>query len=258
MVGGEVCPRVRSLRRHVLKYVCEDRVDRATLLCQLTLGKVEGTIGRDNPFYVAVLIILSMLKKFQGDLEDAASHLRQALSIRQDILGSQHLAVVDLHNYLALCYIEMDNFDDAERHLQLGLEIKQFHFGENHADVARQLKNLALMYRHQHRYEKAAEHYDKAAKIYENRYGVKDPVTSRAANNSRLCSTKHKRWSIATYWTRFDQKASWNDVKKLNFIQNMANAEGNLTILIIKRSLIGLMFFFDEERRSAWICFWTT
>lgn len=178
----------------MIKYANEGRIDRAAILCELSLGKIEDCVGQENAVYVSALIVSATVHQFQDKHKSSISLLKRALKLREALLSSTHLSVVDLHNRLAHIFVEMGKFEDAEFHLRRALKIKFFHFGDCHADVAKQLKNLAIMYRRQQKFEEAALHYKSAARIYWDRYGPNDPVTTRAIDDFVICDLKHQEF----------------------------------------------------------------
>lgn len=194
MIGGEVCPEIRLLRHHVIKYATKGEIDRASMLCELSLGKIEDSVGQQDAVYVSALIVLATVHQFQGKSESSISLLKRALEIREVMLSSTHLSVVDLHNRLGLSFIEMRKFEEAEFHLRKALKIKTFHLGDRHEDVAKQLKNLAIMYRRERKFEEAAHYYNSTARIYWDRYGPNDPLTTKAINDSVVCNLKHEEF----------------------------------------------------------------
>jgi tetratricopeptide (TPR) repeat protein/transcriptional regulator with XRE-family HTH domain len=111
--------------------------------------------------------------------EEAASLLRQALAMREQLFGTTHPDVAQSAHQLASLYWLRGQFEQAEPFFLQAIAIRKQTLGPDHPAVADCLNDLALLYGNQGRYEQAEALYHQALSLYE-----RDPqADSRALAN---------------------------------------------------------------------------
>ncbi|HLI05308.1 MAG TPA: tetratricopeptide repeat protein [Ktedonobacteraceae bacterium] len=111
--------------------------------------------------------------------EEAASLLRQALAMREQLFGTIHPDVAQSAHQLASLYWLRGQFEQAEPFFLQAIAIRRQTLGPDHPAVADCLNDLALLYGNQGRYEQAEALYHQALSLYE-----RDPqADSRALAN---------------------------------------------------------------------------
>jgi tetratricopeptide (TPR) repeat protein/transcriptional regulator with XRE-family HTH domain len=99
--------------------------------------------------------------------EEAASLLKQAIAMREQLFGSAHPDVAQSAHALATLYWFRGWYEQAEPLFQQAIAIRQQTLGPEHLDLAESLNDLALLYGNQGRYEQAEPLYHQALAIYE-------------------------------------------------------------------------------------------
>jgi tetratricopeptide (TPR) repeat protein/transcriptional regulator with XRE-family HTH domain len=110
--------------------------------------------------------------------EQAAMVLRQALTLRERVLGEEHPEVAKLYNDLALTYLLWGKFEAAAPLCQRALSIRTRSLGPLHPDVAESYNDLASIYTTQGKYAEAEPLYLQALSICEQ---VPGPVQNYVA-----------------------------------------------------------------------------
>lgn len=86
---------------------------------------------------------------------DAETLYRQALEIREQVLGPEHLDVAISLRNLTTLYWDQGKFVQAEPLFLRSLSIREQVLGPHHPDVAASLNDLAMLYKAQDRYNQA-------------------------------------------------------------------------------------------------------
>lgn len=81
-----------------------------------------------------------------GRYADALPKAQQALALREQALGPEHLEVAASLTTLGEIYRAHGRFDDAERVHRRALAIREHRLGAGHPDVATTLNNLAMLH----------------------------------------------------------------------------------------------------------------
>ena len=121
-----------------------------------------------------------------GQYADATSFLEQALTMREQVLGKEHLDVAQSLNNLAEHYRYQARYADAEPLYQRALAIRQQELGFEHPDVATSLNNLARPYHHLVQYAEAKSLYEQALAIRKRVLGSKHPDVADTLNDLAL------------------------------------------------------------------------
>src|SRR5260221_633446 len=123
----------------------------------------------------------------RGQYAEAEPLLRQALVIRQHVLGENHPDTAQsLHN-LAINYWDLINYAEAEALLRQALVIRQQTLGEHHPLSILTLNDLAvLFYSVLQNYTEAEPRLQQALAVREQTLGSQHPDTAQSLNNVGL------------------------------------------------------------------------
>jgi tetratricopeptide (TPR) repeat protein/transcriptional regulator with XRE-family HTH domain len=102
---------------------------------------------------------------------EAETLLRQALAMREQLFGPDHLTVAETVNALGIAIIEISRFDEAEQLLCRALATREKQLGEAHLDVAETLYYLADLYHSLGRYDEAETYFRQALAIRQKLLG---------------------------------------------------------------------------------------
>jgi tetratricopeptide (TPR) repeat protein len=163
-------------------------------------SQFEGYLNRlkaaDCPELADSLDRLGLLYYKQGRYLEAEPLLQKALTLKQTLLGSDHLDVANNLNNLANLYVLQGRYSKAEPIYLQSLEIRKSQLGEYHPLIAISLNNLASLYQFQNRYSEAELLYVKLLRIRENQLGENHPDVDSLSNLAVLY-TNQGRFSEA-------------------------------------------------------------
>jgi tetratricopeptide (TPR) repeat protein len=108
---------------------------------------------------------------------------REALAIRQKVLGPEHPDTATSLNNLGLLLQAQGDYAAARPYFEQALAIRKKALGEDHPEVATSLNNLAGLYQKMGQYEKAEPLYRRSLKIREDRLGKDHPAVANSLNN---------------------------------------------------------------------------
>jgi tetratricopeptide (TPR) repeat protein len=128
---------------------------------------------------------------------DAETYLTQALSIREQEAGLEHLETAQCMGALALLYQEQGSYERAETFYQRSLAIYEQLLGSDHPETAIALNNLALLYQDQGKLALIEPLYHRVLAIYERSYGPDHPEIATTLNNLALLYQKQSRYTQA-------------------------------------------------------------
>ncbi|HEY0754938.1 MAG TPA: tetratricopeptide repeat protein [Ktedonobacteraceae bacterium] len=127
---------------------------------------------------------------------------RQALEIRERILGVEHSATVLSLNNLGLSYSEQGRYAEAEPLWRQALEIRERVLGAEHPETVNSLNNLAIIYDTQGRYAEAEPLYKRVLKISGRVLGTEHPDTAGSLANLGVLYKKQERYEEAELLAR--------------------------------------------------------
>lgn len=131
--------------------------------------------------------------------------LKRALTLREQLLGSEHPEVATSIDALARVYFEQGNYLKAESLFQQALAIRERALGSEHPDVAKSLNILAhlLYFLHENTYDEAEQMFLRALAIRENALGKEHPdVASTLENYGHLYNYQGKFEQSLTLYRR--------------------------------------------------------
>ncbi|RYP10933.1 hypothetical protein DL764_000369 [Monosporascus ibericus] len=167
-------------------------------------------LGRDSPdsFDIHRLVRLAMRNWLQGKGEwqewtgyviqrladkypfpehenrtEAEQMHRQALELREAVLGQEHPFTFDSMNNLANVLDSQGKYEEAEQMHRQALELTEAVLGQEHPSTLNSMNNLALVFRSQGKYEEAEQMHRQALKLKEVVLGREHPSTLNSMNN---------------------------------------------------------------------------
>jgi CHAT domain-containing protein/Flp pilus assembly protein TadD len=118
-----------------------------------------------------------------GKYDQAINKNKEALAIRERVLGPEHPDVATALNNLAELYQTTSRYAEAELLYKRALAIDEKVLGPEHHDVATALNNLALLYFTTGRYAEAEPLFKQALAIDEKALGPEHPDVAQNLNN---------------------------------------------------------------------------
>ncbi len=122
---------------------------------------------------------------------------QQALAVREQVFGSNHPAVAESLNALALLSRFQGDYEQAERFHQQALAIREMTLGPNHPATAQSLNNLGVLYRTQSKYEQAEPLLHRALIISEQSLGSEHTDTLFALINLAKLYIEQRKYEDA-------------------------------------------------------------
>ncbi len=133
----------------------------------------------------------------RGAYPEAESLAARALTIREDVLDSEHSEVAQNLNELAVVYVYQGRCSDAERLFARALAIREKTFGPEHPVVAETLNDLGTTYADQGRYSEAESLHARTLAIREKALGPEHPAVAESLNNLASAYQYQGRYSEA-------------------------------------------------------------
>jgi tetratricopeptide (TPR) repeat protein/transcriptional regulator with XRE-family HTH domain len=107
----------------------------------------------------------------------------QALSIREQVLGAQHLVTTESLNNLAIIYFRQGKYRQAQPLLERVLHIREHQLGDQHLATAQSFHNLAIVYCRQGKYVQAQRLLQQALALAREQLGPNDEKTANCLEN---------------------------------------------------------------------------
>jgi serine/threonine protein kinase/tetratricopeptide (TPR) repeat protein len=173
----------------------------------------------------------------QAQYTQARYLLRTALTMREEMQGTDHLDVAETMNYLAGTYLYQGMYTQAEVLFQQVLAIRERLQGPSHPDVAIELNNLALLYNKQGKYALAEPLFLRALTIWEQAQSMEHPDVARTLNNLALLYQDQHKFSQAealylrglTIWEGLSDPAHPDLAVSLNNLAKLYSRLGKYT-----------------------------
>jgi tetratricopeptide (TPR) repeat protein len=145
---------------------------------------------------------LGELYRVQGRYPEAERASRQALAIRETVLGPDDAAVAESLNNLALLHHAQGQHGRAEPLYRRSLAIWEKTLGPEHPRVAIGLNNLAMVYRGQNQYAQAEPLFRRSLAIRETVQGPEHVDVGLALNNLAELNRAQGRYAEAERLSR--------------------------------------------------------
>lgn len=114
---------------------------------------------------------------FHGFYPQSQSLHRQALAIREQVLGAEHPSVAESFNALAVLARLLGDNESAEKFHHRAFSIREKVLGLEHLATAESLNNLGVLYRSQGKHEQSRQLLQQALSIRERLLGSEHPDT---------------------------------------------------------------------------------
>jgi tetratricopeptide (TPR) repeat protein len=150
-----------------------------------------------TPTAMRLLDQLGYYLSVRGHYSEAEAFLRQALSIREQQLGPEHVDTATSLYHLAFLYRLAGKYTDAEPAFQRALSIREQQLGPQHPDTATCLHGLAVLYYDQGKYTQAEPLFQRALSIREQQLGPEHPDTATSLNDSARLYEQWGRYAEA-------------------------------------------------------------
>ena len=133
----------------------------------------------------------------RGGYSEAETLYQQALAIREESLGTDHLETAQSAYNLARLYTDQGKYTNAEQLYLQSLAIRERTLGSKHPAIAQCLNSLALLYWFWDRYEQAETLYLRALPMYRQLLGPEHPDTAHCMNNLALLYMTQAKYTEA-------------------------------------------------------------
>ena len=192
------------LKQNMSEETCNQWVERVILAVNATFPAGEfGNWERCEYYLPHVQVCATFIEQHQLSFSEAADllhragsylrkrsrfteaelFLRQALTIREQLYGPNHLETADTLNVLGILSYELTRFEQTEQFLRRTLAIREQQLGLHHNDVAETLYHLADLYTSLGRDEEVEISYRRVLSIREQLLGRQHTETAAVLNN---------------------------------------------------------------------------
>jgi tetratricopeptide (TPR) repeat protein len=133
----------------------------------------------------------------RGLYRQAEPLLQQALTIREQRLGTEHPETATNLDHLASLYYLEGKYEKAEPFYQRTLAIREQQLGTEHPETATTLNELAWLYIDQGKYAQAEPLFQRALLIREQKLGSEHPETATTLNDMAVLYKAQSRYAQA-------------------------------------------------------------
>jgi tetratricopeptide (TPR) repeat protein len=164
----------------------------------LLYGELAAELAKDEPSAeAATLALIASIYHRQGRYEEAEGKHRQALLLRTQTFGPEHLHVASSLNNLANVLSDQGKYEEAETEGRRAVAIREMALGPRHPDVAQSLSNLANIFARQRDYKRAEQEYRRALIIKEAALGSEHPEVARSRTGLAIVLGNQGRYGEA-------------------------------------------------------------
>ncbi len=142
--------------------------------------------GEKKDIYIkAAMIFNNMADVFctQGGYEKAMEYYKEALAIREQVLGFEHPDTATTYNNIAVVLKNQGKYKEAVHYLKKAITILKKVLETDHLDIARSYNYMGVVLRLLGEYKDALQYYEKALTIRESKLGYDHPDTAEIYNN---------------------------------------------------------------------------
>ncbi|MEM7586980.1 MAG: serine/threonine-protein kinase [Acidobacteriota bacterium] len=137
-----------------------------------------------------------------GLYPEALPRLEEALELRQQTFGEQHLAVAESKNNLGELWLAQGRFKDSAKLHGKALEIRLGLLGESHGLVAESLNNLAVALHQQGKHSEAEPLLRRSLELRQRELGAEHTKVAYALNNLALVLKEEQKYDEAEEMAR--------------------------------------------------------
>jgi tetratricopeptide (TPR) repeat protein len=156
-------------------------------------GYLSNVRATDSSELASSLSRLGNLYRKQGRYLEAEPILQKALTLRQHLLGKEHISVANSFNILGTLYMNQGRYREAEDFYQEALEMRQRLLGKDNISVSQSLNNFAILYVKQGRYREAEDFYQKVLEMRQRLLGKDNILVANSLNNLAVLYNKQGR-----------------------------------------------------------------
>lgn len=175
-------------QQHYLRYYLPHAQECATLIARHHLHSPEAA---------RLLFQAGIYLYFHGYYRESQALHHQALTIREQIFGSEHLTVAESLTALAILARNQGDNTQAEGYYQQALTIRERTFGPDHPETTRSRNNLGVFYRSQGKYELAEQLLQQALDFSEQTLGFEHIDTLNYVINLAKLYTEQDKYEKA-------------------------------------------------------------
>jgi tetratricopeptide (TPR) repeat protein len=160
--------------------------DKAEAVFSLALEQVRqrSSDSKENQTLEAeVEQVLGYLCRLTSRYDEASTHYRAALQIREAILPEKNQDLATTINSLAVLLRMMGRYDEAEPLYKRALRIRESLFGKVHEDVAQSYNSLGCLFQDTNRYAQAEKFLQLAVSVRERLCGQDAPDVAMSLQN---------------------------------------------------------------------------
>lgn len=221
------CTEITKLSKVATTYFTKCLNDRqfevAVPLCHRVVKDLQLS-NADHRHEVAIMLeILTMAHRDRQQFAEAATMLKQALTIYDETLKADNPLIVTTLNNLAQLYSKCDRYAEAEPLCRRALELIKSKSGISNTDVsksdlAQQLNNMAIVFQNQRSYDTAAKHYREALDIYE------DSSQNMSFTAECVNGTRKRLAGIYLHQKQFKKaELLYKDILRLSHVQDVGS-----------------------------------
>ncbi|CAF0725280.1 unnamed protein product [Adineta steineri] len=133
---------------------------------------------------------LGGIKRNQGEYQEALSYYKKGLTIRQQLLPSNHPALGDSYHRIGIVYDSIGDYPKSLSYYEKARAIRQQSLPSNHPDLGASCNNIGLVYANMDNYSKAHSFYERAVQIGQQSLPTNHPNLKMYRRNLEIVKKK--------------------------------------------------------------------
>jgi tetratricopeptide (TPR) repeat protein len=170
--------------------------------CAITVFKNSFGEIRDLPW--SLLHVLGWSYQIMGKYKEAEEMDRQALQLKETVLGKEHPDTLASMNNLANSLCQQGKYAEAEKIHRQTLQLKEILLGKEHPDTLMSMNNLAESLRQQGKYIEAEGIHWQTLQLKETVLGKEHPDTLMSMMNLTISLRQQGKYAEAEAMNRRD------------------------------------------------------
>jgi tetratricopeptide (TPR) repeat protein/CHAT domain-containing protein len=171
--------------------------DSALAIGQAVLERAVAEHGQTDSTVATVLFRMGVLNHHAGRYDESEILHKQALRMRQDLLGQKNLEVAASQHGLGLLYVDLGRYDEAETLLRTAIETAGAFWGQESLQMADYLSSLGFLYYLMDDYESSEKQHKMAVAIREKKLGKDDLRVATSLNDLANIYSEQGRFAEA-------------------------------------------------------------
>ena len=205
--------------------IAENEVREAIILIEDQKAKQAESEQRDLDMANSFVKMANTFKE-KGEYSSALEYSMKALSIYEEIRGTEHPDTATTYNNMAIVYKAMGEYKKAMEYYEKALTIREKVFGTEHPSTATTYNNIANVYYNMGKYDKALEYFEKALVINEKVLGTEHPSTATTYNNMAIVYK-----AIGDYDKALEYAHKAREINEKAFGEDNSKTKGVYTLL---------------------------